>query len=30
VCLRSFAKKIRAIIPEARHHQAPAPGWSKR
>ncbi len=29
VCLRSFAKKIRAIIPEARLHKAPAPGWSK-
>ena len=30
VCLRSFARKIRAIIPEARQHRAPAPGWSKR
>jgi phenylpropionate dioxygenase-like ring-hydroxylating dioxygenase large terminal subunit len=29
VCLRSFAKKIRAIIPEARQPFAPAPGWSK-
>ncbi|MGH6785196.1 MAG: aromatic ring-hydroxylating oxygenase subunit alpha [Novosphingobium sp.] len=29
VCLRSFAGKIRAIIPEARLHRAPAPGWSK-
>ena len=29
VCLRSFAKKIRALIPEARHHHAPAAGWSK-
>ena len=30
VCLRSFAKKIRRLIPEARQHRAPAPGWSKR
>lgn len=30
VCLRSFAAKIRAIIPEARRHRAPAPGWSRR
>lgn len=30
VCLRSFAAKVRAIIPEARLHQAPAPGWSRR
>lgn len=30
VCLRNFAKKIRAIIPEARLHHAPPPGWSKR
>lgn len=29
VCLRSFARKIRALIPEARLPQAPAPGWSK-
>ena len=29
VCLRSFAGKIRAIIPEARLHRAPPPGWSK-
>jgi hypothetical protein len=29
VCLRSFARKIRAIIPEARLHRAPLPGWSK-
>jgi phenylpropionate dioxygenase-like ring-hydroxylating dioxygenase large terminal subunit len=29
VCLRSFAKKIRALIPEARQPFAPAPGWSK-
>ncbi|MEO0032049.1 MAG: hypothetical protein RIS94_1807 [Pseudomonadota bacterium] len=30
VCLRSFARKIRAITPEARLHKAPPPGWSKR
>lgn len=30
VCLRSFAKKIRNIIPEARLHHAPAPGWSRK
>ena len=30
VCLRSFAKKIRAVIPEARLHKAPPPGWSKK
>jgi carnitine monooxygenase subunit len=29
VCLRSFAKKIRALIPQARQPFAPAPGWSK-
>ena len=28
VCLRSFAKKIRTLIPEARLHRAPPPGWS--
>ncbi|UVO51620.1 aromatic ring-hydroxylating dioxygenase subunit alpha [Sphingomonas sp. SUN019] len=30
VCLRSFAKKIREAIPEARQHRAPVPGWSRR
>ncbi|WP_225205929.1 aromatic ring-hydroxylating oxygenase subunit alpha [Novosphingobium huizhouense] len=30
VCLRSFARKIRAIFPEARLHKAPPAGWSKR
>jgi phenylpropionate dioxygenase-like ring-hydroxylating dioxygenase large terminal subunit len=30
VCLRSFAAKIRAAIPEARLHHAPAAGWSRR
>ncbi|MCR5869475.1 MULTISPECIES: aromatic ring-hydroxylating oxygenase subunit alpha [unclassified Sphingomonas] len=30
VCLRSFARKIRGLIPEARLHRAPAPGWSRR
>ncbi len=29
VCLRSFARKIRAITPEARLHSAPPAGWSK-
>ena len=28
VCLRSFARKIRALIPEARQPFQPAPGWS--
>jgi phenylpropionate dioxygenase-like ring-hydroxylating dioxygenase large terminal subunit len=27
VCLRSFAKKLRRMIPEARLERAPAPGW---
>jgi phenylpropionate dioxygenase-like ring-hydroxylating dioxygenase large terminal subunit len=30
VCLRSFARKIRQAIPEARLHHAPPPGWSRR
>ncbi len=30
VCLRSFAAKIRAIIPEARLDRAPPAGWSRR
>ena len=30
VCLRSFARKIRGLVPEARLHRAPAAGWSKR
>jgi phenylpropionate dioxygenase-like ring-hydroxylating dioxygenase large terminal subunit len=30
VCLRSFAAKIRSLIPEARQHQPPPPGWSRR
>src|SRR4029078_10446344 len=28
VCLRSFAQKVRRLIPEARLERAPAPGWS--
>jgi phenylpropionate dioxygenase-like ring-hydroxylating dioxygenase large terminal subunit len=28
VCLKSFARKLRAVIPEARLDHAPAPGWS--
>ena len=30
VCLRSFASKLRRVIPEARLHSPPAPGWSRR
>ena len=30
VCLRSFARKIRALVPEARQPFAPAPGWSRQ
>lgn len=30
VCLRSFAAKVRDLIPEARLHRPPAPGWSRR
>ena len=30
VCLRSFVKKLRKLIPEARLAQPPAPGWSQR
>ena len=29
VCLRSFARKLRRVIPEARLPQPPAPGWSR-
>jgi len=29
VCLRSFARKLRRMIPEAKLPQPPAPGWSK-
>ena len=29
VCLRSFARKIRRLIPEANLHQPPQPGWSR-
>lgn len=29
VCLRSFARKIRALIPEARQPFPPPPGWSR-
>jgi phenylpropionate dioxygenase-like ring-hydroxylating dioxygenase large terminal subunit len=28
VCLRSFCRKLRALIPEARLHHPPPPGWS--
>ncbi len=30
VCLRSFCRKMRRLIPETRLHQPPAPGWSTR
>ncbi len=30
VCLRSFCRKMRRLIPESRLRQAPAPGWSSR
>ena len=29
VCLRSFAKKLRKLIPEARLESPPLPGWSR-
>jgi phenylpropionate dioxygenase-like ring-hydroxylating dioxygenase large terminal subunit len=29
VCLRSFCRKMRALIPEARMHRPPQPGWSR-
>ena len=28
VCLRSFAKKLRRLIPETRLESPPPPGWS--
>jgi phenylpropionate dioxygenase-like ring-hydroxylating dioxygenase large terminal subunit len=30
VCLRSFGRRIRALIPESRLERAPAPGWARR
>jgi len=30
VCLRNFARRLRALIPEARLPQPPKPGWSAR
>jgi len=30
VCLRAFGAKLRGLIPEARLHHAPEPGWSRR
>lgn len=30
VCLRSFARRMRATLPEARAPRAPQPGWSHR
>jgi phenylpropionate dioxygenase-like ring-hydroxylating dioxygenase large terminal subunit len=29
VCLRSFARKLRTLIPEARRDSPPPPGWSR-
>lgn len=29
VCLRSFARKLRRLIPESNLHQPPPPGWSR-
>ncbi|WP_420139149.1 aromatic ring-hydroxylating oxygenase subunit alpha [Sphingomonas sp.] len=29
VALRNFARRVRALIPEARDHAAPPPGWSR-
>ena len=28
VCLRQFARKLRALAPVARERRAPPPGWS--
>jgi phenylpropionate dioxygenase-like ring-hydroxylating dioxygenase large terminal subunit len=30
VCLRSFGRRMRALIPETRLHRAPPKGWSER
>lgn len=30
VCLKSFARRMRNVIPEARLDRAPAPGWSRK
>ena len=30
VCLRSFGRRLRSLIPQSRLHQAPAAGWSRR
>ena len=30
VCLRSFGRKLRALIPEARLYSPPAAGWSQK
>jgi phenylpropionate dioxygenase-like ring-hydroxylating dioxygenase large terminal subunit len=29
VCLRGFCRKVRELIPEARLHRSPQPGWSR-
>jgi len=30
VCLRSFGRRMRSLIPETRLHKAPPKGWSNR
>ncbi|MGL4542122.1 MAG: RHO alpha subunit C-terminal catalytic domain-containing protein, partial [Polymorphobacter sp.] len=30
VCLKSFARRMRNVIPEARLDRAPVPGWSRK
>ena len=30
VCLRSFGRRLRALIPQSRLHKAPAKGWSQK
>jgi phenylpropionate dioxygenase-like ring-hydroxylating dioxygenase large terminal subunit len=30
VALRNFCRRMRTMVPEAREHRAPAPGWSHR
>ena len=29
VCLRSFARKLRRLVPQARLAEPPSPGWSR-
>ncbi|HEV7633140.1 MAG TPA: SRPBCC family protein, partial [Steroidobacteraceae bacterium] len=30
VCLRSFCRRMRSLIPQARYLERPAPGWAAR